>query len=156
MNGILSGLGGGFIAGCIFGAWIYSGQVAKRDIKMVRMETAQAMTDLAAQVSAKDLELEGLRNADESDTGERLDQANDYAAASRTVYRAAADLRRSLQKERTPYYEIEIPQNSIERLNCSLDASLCIEAAASAAEDNQGYPNGQDQHGGELAGKAPG
>lgn len=141
-------------AAVTLGAWVYAGQIAKRDLKLQKAMHAQAIADIQGEVSARDLQIEGLQQSQREGGQEIRQDASIYINENRTLRRENGALRDQLSAERTAYYEIKIPESSRNRLNCAFNRELCEpeSAAASGAEDHNGYTNRSDQHSAELAG----
>jgi len=146
----------GLLAGFAGGWSFHAGQIAKRDIKIKDAAHQQELLNLGGRLEAKDLEIDSLREAVNESPKVIYRQAKDFSDDNRRLKKENETLRQNLAAANEDYYDIQIPQSSIDRINCAFHPSMCIDPAASGAQDNRVQDGRADRDSTDLAGSPSG
>ena len=106
------------------------------ELKIQKLEHAQALTDLRGERDALQSQIDAQADIDAEADQERTDQNREFTQARQQLQGKINGLQNQLRKKDGKFYDQPIPDDAVMLFNCAFHGIMCDEGLAGGAEDN--------------------
>lgn len=113
------------------------------ELKIQKLEHAQALTDLRGERDALQSQIDVQADIDAEADEERAEQNEEFTKAKSQMQGKINSLQNQLRKKDGKFYDQPIPDDAVMLFNCAFHGIMCDESPAGGAEDNHDDGNAE-------------